>query len=78
LLAEGYAFERSVQAKMVLLEASGAEQEQIMQWTEQVFVVRSENYRKSQLNGLEGRLQRAIAKLSALTPPPARGKRQIQ
>jgi transposase len=78
LLAEGYAFERSVQAKMTPREASDAEQEQTVEWTEQVFVVRSENYRKSQLNGLEGRLQRATAKLLALTPPPARGKRQIQ
>ena len=78
LLAEGYAFERSVQAKAAPREASDAEQEQTIEWTEQVFVVRSENYRKSQLNGLEGRLQRATAKLLALTPPPARGKRQIQ
>ena len=78
LLAEGYAFERSVQAKIVPREASDAEQEQTIEWTEQVFVVRSENYRKSQLNGLEGRLQRATAKLLALTPPPARGKRQMQ
>jgi len=78
LLAEGYAFERSLQAKIAPREASDAEQEQTIEWTEQVFVVRSENYRKSQLNGLEGRLQRATAKLLALTPPPARGKRQIQ
>lgn len=78
LLAEGYAFERSVQAKTAAREASDAEQEQTIEWTEQVFVVCSENYRKSQLNGLEGRLQRATAKLLALTPPPARGKRQIQ
>jgi transposase len=78
LLAEGYAFERSVQAKTAPREASDAEQEQTIEWTEQVFVVRSENYRKSQLNGLEGRLQRATAKLLTLTPPPARGKRQIQ
>src|SRR3990172_2802121 len=28
--------------------------------------------------GLDGRLQRAKDKLLALTPPPARGKRQIQ
>jgi transposase len=78
LLAEGYALERSVQVKTAYREASDAEQEQSIEWTEQVFVVRSENYRKSQLNGLEGRLQRATAKLLALTPPPARGKRQIQ
>ena len=67
-----------MQAKTAPREASDAEQEKTIEWTEQVFVVRSENYRKSQLNGLEGRLQRATAKLLALTPPPARGKRQIQ
>ncbi len=78
LLAEGYIFERTVQAKIVPREASDAESEQIIEWTEQVFVARSESYRKSQLNGLEGRLQRAITKLLALTPPPARGKHQIQ
>jgi transposase len=78
LLAEGYVFERSVQAKIAPREASDAESEQIIEWTEQVFVARSESYRNSQLNGLEGRLQRAITKLLALTPPPARGKHQIQ
>jgi transposase len=78
LLAAGYALERSVQARLASCEASDTEQEQTLEWAEQVFVVRSENYRKSQLNGLEGRLQRASAKLLALTPPPARGKRQIQ
>jgi len=74
VLAEGYVFERTLQAKI----APDAEPEQTLEWTEQVFVVRSENYRQSQLNGLEGRLQRATAKLQALTPPRARGKRQIQ
>jgi transposase len=79
LLAEGYAFERSVQIQIAPPdEASDADQEQTTEWTEQVFVIRSETYRKSQLNGLEGRLQRATAKLLALTPLPARGKRQIQ
>lgn len=72
LLAEGYVFERSLQAKIA------PEHEQTIEWSEQVFVVRSESYRKSLLNGLEGRLQRATTKLLALTPPPARGKRQIQ
>jgi transposase len=78
LLAEGYVFERTVQAKIAPREASATEPEQTIEWTEQVFVARSESYRKRQLNGLEGRLQRATAKLLALTPPPARGKRQIQ
>jgi transposase len=73
MLAEGYSFERTVQAKV-----TGDGKEQVNEWTEQVFVVRSESYRKSLLDGLEGRLQRATDKLMALTPPPARGKRQIQ
>lgn len=78
LLAEGYVFERTRQAKIAPCEASASEPEQTIEWTEQVFIARSESYRKSQLNGLEGRLQRATTKLWALTPPPARGKRQIQ
>jgi len=73
LLAEGYSFERTVQAKVTL---DG--KEQVNEWSEQVFVVRSENYRKSLLEGLEGRLQRATAKLLSLTPAPARGKRQFR
>lgn len=73
LLAEGYSFERTVQAKVIV---DG--KEQVSEWTEQVFVVRSESYRKSMLDGLEGRLQRATEKLLALTPDPARGKRQFQ
>jgi transposase len=65
LLAEGYAFERAV--------ADGA-----YTWTERVLVVRSEHYRQVQLAGLEKRLQRATARLLALTPASGRGKRQIQ
>jgi len=73
LLAEGYRFERTVQAKEIV---DG--KEQVDTWTEQVFVVRSESYRKSLLDGLAGRLQRATEKLLALTPAPGRGKRQLQ
>jgi transposase len=73
LLAEGYSFERTVRAKVTL---DG--KEQVNEWSEQVFVVRSESYRKSLLEGLEGRLQRASAKLLSLTPAPARGKRQFR
>jgi transposase len=69
LLAEGYAFERGVTAAV----ADGA-----YTWTERVLVVRSEHYRQVQQAGLEKRLQRATARLLALTPAPARGKRQIQ
>lgn len=73
LLAEGYSFERTVRAKVTL---DG--KEQVNEWSEQVFVVRSERYRKSLLEGLEGRLERASAKLMSLTPAPARGKRQFR
>ena len=69
LLAEGYAFERLIQA-----EIHG----EVKPWTERVLVVRSENYRRVQREGLEGRLERATDELLALTPAPGRGKRQFQ
>lgn len=68
-LAEGYEFERLIQA-----EISG----EVKEWTERVLVVRSESYRRVLQEGLEGRLQRATEELLALTPPPGRGKRQVQ
>ena len=77
MFAEGYVFERTLQAKSDATIEDSKEQE-IIEWTEQVFVVRSESYRKSMLENLEGRLQRATDKLMALTPRPGRGKRQIQ
>ena len=69
LLAERYTIERTVSAKV------GGE---VKEWTERVFVVRSETYRRTWQNGLERRLQRVTAKLSALTPFSGRGKRQIR
>jgi len=72
-LAEGYVFERTVSA-----EISADDQTEVEEWTEQVFIVRSERYRQAMQKGLDGRLQRARDKLLALTPPPARGKRQFQ
>ena len=69
LLAEGYAFERLIQA-----EING----EVTEWTERVLVVRSESYRRVLREGLEGRLERATEELLALTPPPGRGNRQIQ
>lgn len=69
LLAKGYAFER-------LVTAPTADGEHT--WTERVLVVRSEHYQQVQQAGLERRLQRATARLLALTPAPGRGKRQIQ
>ena len=85
LLAEGYVFERTIQAEIAPVPAATHAADltpdpapTMAEWTEQVFIVRSESYRQSLLTGLDGRLQRATAKLLALTPPPARGKRQIQ
>jgi transposase len=69
LLAEGYEFERLMQA-----EIKG----EVQEWTERVLVVRSESYRRVLSQGLESRLQRASDELMALTPVPGRGKRQIQ
>lgn len=69
LLAKGYSFERSRNA-----EVNG----ETVEWTERVFVVRSESYRRVLLNGLEKRLEQAIARLQSLTPAPGRGKRQIR
>ncbi len=69
LRAEGYAFERTVTAALADGEHA---------WTERVLVVRSAHYRQVQQAGLEKRLQRATARLLALTPAPGRGKRQIQ
>lgn len=75
LFAEGYAVERTMRVEV----AGEAEHPQeVQEWTERVFVVRSESYRQTLQKGLEERLQRATDKLLALTPPPARGKRQFQ
>ena len=69
LLAEGYEFERLVQAEIA---------DEVRFWTERVLVVRSESYRRVLQQGLESRLQQASEKLLALTPTPGRGQRQFQ
>jgi transposase len=69
LLAAGYEFERCVQI---------AQDDEVQEWSERVLVVRSESYRRMLWEALESRLQRASEQLMALTPPPGRGKRQIQ
>ena len=73
-IAEGYGFERTVSAE-IIPDSNHPDQKEAQEWTEQVFVVRSESYRRTLMNGLEARLQHATAKLLELTPPPARGKR---
>lgn len=76
-LAVGYGFGRTISAE-IIVDPSYPDQKEAQEWTEQVFIVRSESYRQVMQKGLDGRLQRATEKLLALTPPPARGKRQIQ
>lgn len=79
LLAEGYVFERTVQAEIPAPPlADGTNQVENIAWTEQVFVVRSERYRASAVENLQKHLEKATAELLALTPPRGRGKRQIQ
>jgi len=69
LLAEGYEIERQVVAE---------EDSHPVEWRERVIVAHSETYAKTLKRGLEQRLSRAMAELQALTPAPARGKRQIR
>lgn len=79
LLAEGYAFERTVKAEVLGKPGSdGISKMETIEWTEQVFVVRSERYRASALENLKKRIERAKTELLALTPRSGRGKRQIQ
>jgi transposase len=69
LLAEGYEIERQVVAE---------EDGEAVEWGERVIIAHSETYAKTLKRGLEQRLSRATAELQALTPVPARGKRQIR
>jgi hypothetical protein len=69
LLAEGYEIERRVAAE---------EDGKTVEWRERVIIAHSETYAKTLKRGLEQRLSRATAELHALTPAPARGKRQIR
>jgi transposase len=75
MFAEGYVFERMIGAEV---EIDAVRPKEVQEWTERVFVVRSESYRQTLQKGLEERLQHATDKISALTPAPARGKHQIQ
>lgn len=69
LLAEGYEIERPVVAE---------ENGETIEWKERVIIAHSETYAETLKRGLEQRLSRATAELRALTPTPARGKRQIR
>ncbi len=50
---------------------------QTITWLERLFVIRSHNYTKTMQQGLHQRLAKAEAALNQLTPPPAKGKKQI-
>ena len=54
------------------------EGDQHLEWMERVLVVHSPAYAAAQQRSLERRLERATAKLSALTPPRGRGRRQVK
>ena len=75
MFAEGYVFERMISAEV---EVDAVLPKEVQEWTERVFVVRSESYRQTLQKGLEERLRHATDKILALTPPLARGKHQIQ
>ena len=66
LAAEGYELERTCCAPVGDVT-----------WSERVLVVRSPMHANQQAAGLEKRLSHAETKLTALTPPRGRGKRQI-
>jgi transposase len=67
LIAEGYETSRPQEAVV---------DGQLVQWSERVLVVYSSKLAQSAAAGLRERLQRAAAKLQALTSPPGRGKQQ--
>jgi transposase len=67
-LAKGYELTRPCTARV---------DGQTWEWTERVLVVHSQVYADIMARGLERRLTHATAQLKALTPPRARGKRQI-
>jgi transposase len=74
LIGAGYEFERP--QTVTYTDAQG--HPQTLTWTERVLVTRSRELARTQATHLEQRLQRATAALQALTPAPARGKRQIR
>ena len=79
LLAEGYVFERTVQAEIPgQPQADSTQKAKNIAWTERGFVVRSERYRASAVESLKKHLEAATAELLALTPPRGRGKHQIK
>jgi len=68
-IARGFVVERSRE-----VEVAG----QQVSWTERLLVIQSFAYADSSQKSLQRRLEKAEAALTALTPAPGRGKRQIR
>lgn len=69
LVAQGYETQRTLTAEQTDSPVS---------WTERLLVIYSPSLAKQAGRGLQERLERAQEKLSALTPPPGRGRRQYR
>lgn len=68
LVAQAYETQRLLESQ----QAAGH-----VSWTERILVVYSPSLAKQASRGLQERLERAQESLSALTPPPGRGRRQV-
>jgi transposase len=64
-IARGYELERELADRQ-------------LQWTERVLIVRSKSFAEAKAHSLDERLYKAVEEVQKLTPPPARGKRQIR
>lgn len=69
LLGEGYELERPLRVAL---------DDEWVEWTERVVVVRSDAYAARQQEHLAARLAAAEQTLKSLTPAPGRGKRQVR
>jgi transposase len=64
------------QGQETIREQSSFNGDELCQWSERLLLVYSPTLAQSGYRGLEKRLQKAAAKLLALTPEPGRGKKQ--
>lgn len=69
LVAQGYETQRTLTAE---------QNDSPVSWTERLLVIYSPSLAKQAGRGLQERLERAQEKVSALTPPPGRGRRQYR
>lgn len=74
LLGGGYEVNRQQSG---VIQLADGQQEQV-NWTERVMVVRSNNYADGQQKRLMQHLDKAIEEIKKLTPPSGRGRRQIR